>query len=54
MKLSFASTSVAGVCLFLLLQPAQGAVLYEVVDLGTVGGAFRSEVRGVRHQDLAL
>ena len=40
--------------MFLLLEPAHGSVLYEVVDLGTVGGAFRSEARGVSHQDLAL
>ena len=36
--------------LLLLMQPAQAAVLYQVIDLGTVGGATRSEARGINQQ----
>ena len=50
MKLSFIATSAAVVFLFLLLPLAQAAVLYEVIDLGTVAGAFRSEARGINQQ----
>ena len=32
------------------MRPAEAAVLYQVVDLGTVAGAFRSEARGITQQ----
>lgn len=39
--------SVAGIGLLLPIQPVPGEVLYQVIDLGTYNGAFRSEARGI-------
>lgn len=47
MKAFIIALSVAGIWLLLPIQSARGTVLYQVVDLGTVNGAFRSEARGI-------
>ncbi len=50
MKASFINSVASGALLLLIAAPAEAAVLYQVVDLGTVNGAFRSEARGITQQ----
>ena len=50
MKASVIHGGASGAWLLLFAATAEATVLYQVVDLGTVNGAFRSEARGITQQ----